>query len=142
MLFHDRPPLSPKDFWATAVLCERQTSACVKCTTMRSVSCEGHDVVFAPAAGDHAGSHRLRIEEVWMGIDRFGNPFAPNLSYARGEILPSTAHDFKKLQHAWAMIRERGPESIFIFTGLEHSMPMQAEDLRFADDEIGPALHF
>jgi L-seryl-tRNA(Ser) seleniumtransferase len=109
---------------------------------MRSVSCEGHDVVFAPAAGDHAGSHRLRIEEVWMGIDRFGNPFAPNLSYARGEILPSTAHDFKKLQHAWAMIRERGPESIFIFTGLEHSMPMQAEDLRFADDEIGPALHF
>ncbi|HEX3954584.1 MAG TPA: hypothetical protein VHW90_13480 [Stellaceae bacterium] len=77
-----------------------------------------------------------------MGVDRFGNEFAPNLSYARGDILPTTAHDFRKLQHAWAYIRERGPERVFILTGLEHQMPMQAEDLRFADDEIGPALHF
>jgi L-seryl-tRNA(Ser) seleniumtransferase len=77
-----------------------------------------------------------------MGVDRFGNRFAPNLSYARGHILPTTAHDFKKLQHAWAFIRERGPERVFIFTGLEHAMPMQPDDLRFADDEIGPALHF
>lgn len=77
-----------------------------------------------------------------MGTDRFGNPHAPNLSYARGKILTSTEDDFRKLQHAWALIRERGPESIFIFTGLEHSLPMQQEDLRFADDEIGPALHF
>jgi L-seryl-tRNA(Ser) seleniumtransferase len=77
-----------------------------------------------------------------MEVDRFGNRFAPNLSYARGDILPTTADDFKKLQHAWAFIRERGPEKIFVFTGLEHSLPMQADDLRFADDEIGPALHF
>jgi len=77
-----------------------------------------------------------------MDVDRFGNRFAPNLSYARGDILPTTAHDFKKLQHAWALIRERGPERVFIFTGLEHAMPMQPSDLRFADDEIGPALHF
>ncbi|HEV8032836.1 MAG TPA: hypothetical protein VGP42_17625 [Stellaceae bacterium] len=77
-----------------------------------------------------------------MGVDRFGNQFAPNLSYARGKILPSTAHDFQKLEHAWAIIRKRGPEHVFIFTGLEHSLPMEPEDLRFADDEIGPALHF
>ncbi|HEY1431353.1 MAG TPA: hypothetical protein VGF39_06985 [Stellaceae bacterium] len=77
-----------------------------------------------------------------MGVDRFGNEFSPNLSYARGEILATTADDFKKLQHAWRIIRERGPESVFIFTGLEHSLPLQSEDLRFADDEIGPALHF
>ncbi|MBV9585567.1 MAG: hypothetical protein JO213_11855 [Alphaproteobacteria bacterium] len=77
-----------------------------------------------------------------MEVDRFGNRFAPNLSYARGDILPTTAADFKKLQHAWEFIRERGPEKIFVFTGLDHSMPMQPEDLRFADDEIGPALHF
>ena len=77
-----------------------------------------------------------------MGMDRFGNQHAPNLSYARGTILTSTADDFRKLQHAWQLIRERGAESVFIFTGLEHSLPMQKEDLLFADDEIGPALHF
>jgi L-seryl-tRNA(Ser) seleniumtransferase len=74
--------------------------------------------------------------------DRFGNPHAPNLSYARGKILTSTEDDFTKLQRAWALIREKGPENVFIFTGLDHKMPIEADDLRFADDEIGPALHF
>jgi hypothetical protein len=35
-----------------------------------------------------------------MGIDRFGNSHAPDLSYARGEILRSTEDDFQKLQQA------------------------------------------
>src|SRR5216684_827510 len=74
--------------------------------------------------------------------DRFGNRFAPNLSYARGKILAATADDFTKLQRAWAIIRERGPEAIYIFTGLDHSLPMEPEDLRWADDEIAPALHW
>jgi L-seryl-tRNA(Ser) seleniumtransferase len=77
-----------------------------------------------------------------MGMDRFGNQHAPNLSYARGSILTSTADDFRKLQRAWQLIRERGPDAVFIFTGLEHTLPMQQEDLLFADDEVGPALHF
>ena len=77
-----------------------------------------------------------------MATDRFGNPHAPNLSYARGKILASTEDDFRKLQRAWAIIRERGPEAVFIFTGLEHSLPMHPEDLHRADDEIGPAVHF
>ena len=77
-----------------------------------------------------------------MKTDRFGNVHAPALSYARGNILASTEDDFRKLQHAWGIIRERGPEAIFIFTGLEHTLPMKAEDLQFADDEIGPALQF
>src|SRR5207302_11399242 len=77
-----------------------------------------------------------------MGIDRFGNPHAPNLSYARGEILRSTEDDFQKLQRAWSLIRERGPGGTYIFTGLEHSLPLAAEELEFADDEIGPALHY
>lgn len=76
-----------------------------------------------------------------MDTDRFGNPFAPALSYARGAILASTEDDFKKLRHAWAIIRKHGPESIFIFTGLEHGLPMTAEELRFADDEIAPAIY-
>src|SRR6266498_1245792 len=74
--------------------------------------------------------------------DRFGNPFAPTLSYARGKILSSTEDDFRKLQHAWSIVRQRGPENIFIFTGLDHSLPMTPEDLRWADDEIAPALYF
>ena len=45
-----------------------------------------------------------------MSVDRFGNVHAPNLSYARGEILRSTEDDFRKLQRAWSLIRERGPE--------------------------------
>src|SRR2546430_5815747 len=74
--------------------------------------------------------------------DRSGNRFAPTLSYARGKILAATSDDFTKLQRAWAIIRERGPESIYIFTGLDHSLPMEPEDLRWADDEIAPALYF
>jgi len=77
-----------------------------------------------------------------MNEDRFGNPHAPNLSYARGKILASTEDDFRKLQHAWRIIRERGPKSTFIFTGLDHSLPMQPEDIAFADDEIGAAIHY
>jgi L-seryl-tRNA(Ser) seleniumtransferase len=77
-----------------------------------------------------------------MATDRFGNPHAPNLPYARGRILATTEDDFCKLQRAWAVIRERGPECVFVFTGLEHALPMTGEELRFADDEIAPALYF
>jgi L-seryl-tRNA(Ser) seleniumtransferase len=77
-----------------------------------------------------------------MATDRFGNPHAPNLPYARGKILATTEDDFRKLQQAWALIRERGPDNVFIFTGLEHSLPITGEELRFADDEIAPAIYF
>jgi L-seryl-tRNA(Ser) seleniumtransferase len=81
-----------------------------------------------------------------MDQDRFGNQFAPTLSYARGKILTSTEDDFRKLQRAWRIIartfREQGPDSIFIFSGLEHGLPMKPEDLQFADDELAPALYF
>jgi L-seryl-tRNA(Ser) seleniumtransferase len=77
-----------------------------------------------------------------MAVDRFGNLHAPNLPYARGKILATTEDDFRKLQRAWALIRERGPDSVFIFTGLEHALPMSGDELPFADDEIAPALYF
>jgi L-seryl-tRNA(Ser) seleniumtransferase len=77
-----------------------------------------------------------------MTMDRFGNPHAPNLSYARGQILTSTEDDFQKLQLAWSLIREKGPSNVFVLTGLDHKMPLAAEELEFADDEIGPALSF
>lgn len=84
----------------------------------------------------------MHSKENRMGIDRFGNSHAPNLSYARGEILRNTEDDFRKLQRAWSLIRERGPGSTYVFTGLEHSLPLAAEELEFADDEIAPALSF
>jgi L-seryl-tRNA(Ser) seleniumtransferase len=74
--------------------------------------------------------------------DRFGNPHAPNLPYARGQILASTEDDFRKLQHAWTVMRQRGVDNLFIFTGLEHALPMTGEELLVADDEIAPALYF
>jgi L-seryl-tRNA(Ser) seleniumtransferase len=77
-----------------------------------------------------------------MNLDRFGNPHAPSLPYARGRILAGTEDDFQKLRLAWSLIRERGPRNIFIFTGLEHAMPLAADELEFADDEIGPALSY
>ena len=63
-----------------------------------------------------------------MVIGRFGNLHAPNLPYARGKILATTEDDFRKLQQAWAIIRERGPDAVFVFTGLEHSLPMSSEE--------------
>jgi L-seryl-tRNA(Ser) seleniumtransferase len=77
-----------------------------------------------------------------MNLDRFGNPHAPSLPYARGRILAGTEDDFQKLQLAWSLIRERGPRNIFLFTGLDHAMPLAADELEFADDEIGPALSY
>jgi L-seryl-tRNA(Ser) seleniumtransferase len=60
----------------------------------------------------------------------------------RGKILAGTEDDFAKLEVAWSWIRRRSPGSIHIFTGLEHSLPMAADELEFADDEISPALYF
>lgn len=80
-----------------------------------------------------------------METDRFGNPLGPALPYARGRILASTEDDFRKLRRAWRIIERRihqgGPESVFNFSGLERSLPLAAEDLRFADDELAPALY-
>ncbi|HSF07167.1 MAG TPA: hypothetical protein VLG10_15395 [Methylomirabilota bacterium] len=76
-----------------------------------------------------------------MDRDRFGNPHAPALPYARGRVLASTEDDFRKLRHAWSIIRRHGPESIFVFTGLEHGLAMTAEELRWADDELAPAIY-
>jgi L-seryl-tRNA(Ser) seleniumtransferase len=77
-----------------------------------------------------------------MNVDRFGNVHTPNLSYAHGNILLSTEDDFRKLQVAWSLIRKRGVNGVYIFTGLEHGLPLTAEELQNADDEIAPALTF
>jgi L-seryl-tRNA(Ser) seleniumtransferase len=78
-------------------------------------------------------------------VDRFGNPVAFGLPYARGQILPDTAADIRKLRHAWRLIEQRigarGPASVFNFSGLERSLSMPREDHAFADDELAGALY-
>jgi L-seryl-tRNA(Ser) seleniumtransferase len=81
-----------------------------------------------------------------MRRDRFGNEHAPDVPYARGTILSSTASDFRKLRQAWRHIEARvsahGPGAVFNLTGLEHGLPLEASDLPFADDFVAPALYF
>jgi L-seryl-tRNA(Ser) seleniumtransferase len=81
-----------------------------------------------------------------MGTDRFGNVYAPGLPYARGRILTSTEDDFRKLQEAWrhiaARVRAHGPEALFNFSGLEHGLPLSADELPIANDFVAPALYF
>ncbi len=72
--------------------------------------------------------------------DRFGNPLAGGLPYARGRILTSTETDFRKLEHAWNIIKTRGVGRVYNFTGLEHGLPMEAAELEFVTDELAPSL--
>lgn len=79
-----------------------------------------------------------------MQTDRFGNPFAGGLSYARGSILPGTADDIVKLKTAWAHIRRRRAElgngSVYLLSGLERNLQLDEVDLTVMDDEIASAL--
>jgi L-seryl-tRNA(Ser) seleniumtransferase len=79
-----------------------------------------------------------------MATDRFGNPLAPGLPYARGTIVRSTDDDLRKLRHAWAVIEARirkdGPEAVANLTGLERRLQVEPSDLPFLDDELAPAL--
>ena len=78
--------------------------------------------------------------------DRFGNEHAQGVPYARGKILASTASDFRKMREAWRHIEARvssgGPDAVYNFSGLEHGLPLEANDLPFADDFIAPAMYF
>src|SRR5437762_4017252 len=81
-----------------------------------------------------------------MSTDRFGNPYAPGLPYARGHLLLSTEDDFRKFQEAWrhiaARVRTGGPEAVFNFSGLEHGLPLRPDELPIANDFVAPALYF
>lgn len=76
-----------------------------------------------------------------METDRFGNPLAAGLPYARGRIIRSTEDDLTKLRHAWTLIEHRlatGAE-VFNFTGLERGFHPAAGEV--LDDELAPAQH-
>jgi L-seryl-tRNA(Ser) seleniumtransferase len=79
-----------------------------------------------------------------MERDRFGNPHAPGLPYARGELLPDTGADLAKLAEAWRHVQghwERGArDSVHLLSGLERRLPAEPEDLELMDDELASAL--
>ena len=81
-----------------------------------------------------------------MDRDRFGNEHAPGLPYARGQILRGTEDDFRKLRQAWrvieARVKQHGPDAVFNFSGLEHGLPLEADELPVANDFVAPALYF
>lgn len=77
--------------------------------------------------------------------DRFGNRIEGELPYAAGDILADTADQYREIQAARAVIRERfeadGPESVFNFSGLERGFPVPPGELEGLDDETAPAVH-
>jgi L-seryl-tRNA(Ser) seleniumtransferase len=74
--------------------------------------------------------------------DRFGNPFADALPYARGEILRGTADDHAKLRIAWRIVKERHQAgTLNNFTGLERSFVPGDADPSLFDDELAPAFY-
>jgi hypothetical protein len=58
----------------------------------------------------------------------------PYLSDARAKILQSIQDDFSSL------ICDRCLPNIYIYSGLEHAMPLASDGLEFADNGIGPSL--
>jgi len=83
-----------------------------------------------------------------MTKDRFGNPHAPGLPYARGRFIRDSRDDHAKLRNAWAYIdarvREKGLAEIYNLSGLERGYPAPrqspADGLIPMDDELAPAL--
>ena len=80
----------------------------------------------------------------YLQQDRFGNPFATGVPYARGDFVGSTADDLRKLGHAWSMIRRRIGEGsageVFNFSGLERRFEVPVNEMTPLDDELAPAL--
>ena len=81
------------------------------------------------------------MQQAVRDTDKFGNRYAQGLPYARGRILTSTEDDYTKVQRAWRVIEKRGLDRVFIFSGLEHGLPIAPAELPFATDELAPALY-
>jgi L-seryl-tRNA(Ser) seleniumtransferase len=82
------------------------------------------------------------VRESAQTTDRFGNPLADALPYARGEILRGTADDHAKLRRAWRIVAERHRAgTLYNFTGLERSFVSGDADPALFDDELAPAFY-
>ncbi len=80
-----------------------------------------------------------------MSTDRFGNVIDPQVGYARGRHLASSADEIRRLRHAQEVTKqvaaERGIDGISIFTGNPRYFPLRPEDLvQYCEEWIGPGL--
>ncbi len=77
--------------------------------------------------------------------DRFGNALDPDVGFARGTILRSSADEVRRLREAQrvaaAVIAARGSDAIGIFTGNPRFFPLHADDLDvWCEEWIGPGI--
>jgi L-seryl-tRNA(Ser) seleniumtransferase len=88
----------------------------------------------------------VREEAPPVRRDRFGNPLAEALPYARGQILSDTQRDLQKLVKAWGVINAKiqmhGLEAVYNFTGLERKILPAPGSTDPLDDEISPAVFY
>ena len=65
--------------------------------------------------------------------DQWGNEIDPEVGYARGRILATTADEVAKTLHARALIRTRvatgGPGAVYDLSGMNRGNPIRTEDL-------------
>jgi L-seryl-tRNA(Ser) seleniumtransferase len=71
--------------------------------------------------------------------DRFGNPYAPGLPYARGAILRGTEDDVAKLRAAWRILS--GDGRVFDLTGLERTLDLGDAPREILHDELAAATY-
>jgi L-seryl-tRNA(Ser) seleniumtransferase len=71
--------------------------------------------------------------------DRFGNPYAPGLPYARGAILRGTEDDVAKLRTAWRILAGNG--HVFDLTGLERTLDLGDAPREILHDELAAATY-
>lgn len=84
-------------------------------------------------------------ERVTIATDRFGNPLAKDLPYARGSLVKDTADDLAKLGNAWRLLKlridDKGLGAVYNFSGLDRRLDLDLDHTPFLDDEIAPAVY-
>ena len=68
---------------------------------------------------------------------------SPALPYRRGDILPGTAEDVRKLAVAWRHLAERfaadDGAGVYPLSGLDRVLAIEPDDLAWMDDDLAPA---
>ncbi len=80
-----------------------------------------------------------------MTTDRFGNLLDPEVGYARGELLASSADEVRRLHHAGRLsadfVSRNGMERVGVFTGNLRFFPIRPSDVHeLCEEWVGPGL--